>query len=202
MCVCRAAAQNHLWISVFLRYIAVTIWSLAFGSWVHFGCLVKRIGRWFLQLNARTRAKCRAKWTFLWAFQLHDERNYHIFYCMLAGLSSNEKEELELKSASDYYYLTQVFCNMFIICVGRMQKKRGFAQLLSLSIIHQDNFAFSCRFRERRWRLMVEMTWLILRTSVRPWKCCCSLTRNCGPSTRYLPHCCTSATYDTAVRRP
>jgi len=40
--------------------------------------------------------------------QHHDERNYHIFYCILAGLSSAEKQVLELQDATDYHYLTQV----------------------------------------------------------------------------------------------
>lgn len=39
--------------------------------------------------------------------QSENERNYHIFYCLLAGLTKEEKKELELGSASDYYYLTQ-----------------------------------------------------------------------------------------------
>ncbi|VDD94921.1 unnamed protein product, partial [Enterobius vermicularis] len=39
--------------------------------------------------------------------QAHDERNYHIFYCLLAGLSQAEKDELYLRDAKDYYYLTQ-----------------------------------------------------------------------------------------------
>jgi len=37
-----------------------------------------------------------------------DERNYHIFYCMLAGMSAAEKSALHLTTATDYYYLTQV----------------------------------------------------------------------------------------------
>jgi len=40
--------------------------------------------------------------------QHHDERNYHIFYCILAGLSPAEKQVLELEEATDYNYLIQV----------------------------------------------------------------------------------------------
>lgn len=39
--------------------------------------------------------------------QSRDERNYHIFYAMLAGLSPTEKKKLELGNAKDYYYLIQ-----------------------------------------------------------------------------------------------
>ncbi|VDK42367.1 unnamed protein product [Anisakis simplex] len=35
------------------------------------------------------------------------ERNYHIFYCLLAGLNDTEKNELTLTKAADYFYLTQ-----------------------------------------------------------------------------------------------
>lgn len=40
--------------------------------------------------------------------QSHNERNYHIFYCMLAGLSRDEKLKLELGDSSQYKYLTSV----------------------------------------------------------------------------------------------
>ncbi|RWS12698.1 myosin-VIIa-like protein 2 [Dinothrombium tinctorium] len=48
--------------------------------------------------------------------QASDERNYHIFYCMLTGMSKEEKQRLELQDASKFYYLTQGGC---IVCEGR-----------------------------------------------------------------------------------
>ncbi|CAJ0583434.1 unnamed protein product, partial [Mesorhabditis spiculigera] len=35
------------------------------------------------------------------------ERNYHVFYCLLAGLSLEEKQQYDLTAPSDYFYLTQ-----------------------------------------------------------------------------------------------
>ncbi|CAF3514389.1 unnamed protein product [Rotaria sp. Silwood1] len=40
--------------------------------------------------------------------QARDERNYHVFYCMLAGMSKDEKHILDLTTASDYVYLNQL----------------------------------------------------------------------------------------------
>ncbi|XP_077591330.1 unconventional myosin-XV [Stigmatopora nigra] len=40
-------------------------------------------------------------------FQAKDERNYHIFYEMLAGLSSQQKQTLYLQEAETYFYLNQ-----------------------------------------------------------------------------------------------
>ncbi|KAJ6223846.1 hypothetical protein RDWZM_002391 [Blomia tropicalis] len=48
--------------------------------------------------------------------QAVDERNYHIFYCMLAGMSKEDKIKLELQDASKFYYLTQ---GGSITCEGR-----------------------------------------------------------------------------------
>uniref|UniRef100_A0A673K1D4 Unconventional myosin-XV-like n=1 Tax=Sinocyclocheilus rhinocerous TaxID=307959 RepID=A0A673K1D4_9TELE len=40
-------------------------------------------------------------------FQAKDERNYHIFYEMLVGLPSQQKQSLYLQDAETYYYLNQ-----------------------------------------------------------------------------------------------
>lgn len=40
--------------------------------------------------------------------QAKDERNYHIFYEMLAGLPSQQKQAFYLQEAETYYYLNQV----------------------------------------------------------------------------------------------
>lgn len=44
------------------------------------------------------------------------ERNYHIFYLLLAGLTTTEKQNLELKDASSYRYLT---AGGTVTCEGR-----------------------------------------------------------------------------------
>ncbi|XP_022095227.1 myosin-VIIa-like isoform X1 [Acanthaster planci] len=59
--------------------------------------------------------------------QLPDERNYHIFYCMLQGLTPDEKSKLELGNAEDYNYLIQGDC---ITCEGRNDQKE-FADIRS-----------------------------------------------------------------------
>ena len=48
--------------------------------------------------------------------QSPDERNYHIFYCMLAGLSNEHKSKLDLKDASHYKYLVG---GGSVVCEGR-----------------------------------------------------------------------------------
>uniref|UniRef100_A0AAY5KWT3 Myosin VIIAa n=1 Tax=Esox lucius TaxID=8010 RepID=A0AAY5KWT3_ESOLU len=48
--------------------------------------------------------------------QAQDERNYHIFYCMLRGMPSDQKMKLGLGKATDYSYLTIGKCT---VCDGR-----------------------------------------------------------------------------------
>uniref|UniRef100_A0A8C4VI35 Myosin VIIA n=1 Tax=Gopherus evgoodei TaxID=1825980 RepID=A0A8C4VI35_9SAUR len=40
--------------------------------------------------------------------QAHDERNYHVFYCMLKGMTPEQKKKLGLGKATDYNYLAMV----------------------------------------------------------------------------------------------
>lgn len=40
--------------------------------------------------------------------QAPDERNYHVFYCMLEGMSEAQKKKLGLGQAADYNYLAMV----------------------------------------------------------------------------------------------
>ncbi|TWW72912.1 Unconventional myosin-VIIb [Takifugu flavidus] len=48
--------------------------------------------------------------------QAPEERNYHIFYCMLAGTTAEEKETLGLGDAREYAFLTKGAC---VECEGR-----------------------------------------------------------------------------------
>ncbi|KAL1773374.1 unconventional myosin-VIIb [Sigmodon hispidus] len=45
--------------------------------------------------------------------QAAEERNYHIFYCMLMGMSPEEKKLLGLGMSSDYHYLTMGNCTSY-----------------------------------------------------------------------------------------
>lgn len=40
--------------------------------------------------------------------QAREERNYHVFYELLAGMNDWDKQELYLQGAETYYYLNQV----------------------------------------------------------------------------------------------
>ncbi|XP_061653732.1 unconventional myosin-VIIa-like [Phyllopteryx taeniolatus] len=48
--------------------------------------------------------------------QAQEERNYHVFYFMLAGISAEEKKNLHLQNAKDYIFLTKGGC---ITCEAR-----------------------------------------------------------------------------------
>uniref|UniRef100_A0A8C3DMC2 Myosin VIIB n=1 Tax=Corvus moneduloides TaxID=1196302 RepID=A0A8C3DMC2_CORMO len=52
--------------------------------------------------------------------QAPEERNYHIFYCMLMGMNTEQKKMLNLGTASEYTYLTMGNC---MSCDGRNDAK-------------------------------------------------------------------------------
>ncbi|XP_052455434.1 unconventional myosin-VIIa isoform X2 [Carassius gibelio] len=52
--------------------------------------------------------------------QASQERNYHIFYCMLMGMASDQKKILSLGNAAEYNYLTMGQCTT---CEGRDDMK-------------------------------------------------------------------------------
>ncbi|NXN24263.1 MYO7A protein, partial [Nycticryphes semicollaris] len=52
--------------------------------------------------------------------QAQDERNYHVFYCMLKGMTMEQKKKLGLGKATDYNYLAMGNCTT---CDGRDDSK-------------------------------------------------------------------------------
>uniref|UniRef100_UPI00358E9D69 unconventional myosin-VIIa n=1 Tax=Myxine glutinosa TaxID=7769 RepID=UPI00358E9D69 len=92
--------------------------------------------------------------------QAPDERNYHIFYCLLRGMSEPEKQQLGLVRAEDYTYLTMGGCTM---CEGRddarefvgirsamrvlMFTEKESLEVLKLlaAILHMGNLLFEAR---------------------------------------------------------
>ncbi|XP_040000911.1 unconventional myosin-XV [Xiphias gladius] len=90
-------------------------------------------------------------------FQAKSERNYHIFYEMLAGLPPHEKHSLYLQEAETYYYLNQggdctiegkddgedfrrLLSAMDILCFTP-EEQNGIYRLLS-SVLHLGNVYF------------------------------------------------------------
>uniref|UniRef100_A0A3B3UW20 Unconventional myosin-VIIa-like n=1 Tax=Poecilia latipinna TaxID=48699 RepID=A0A3B3UW20_9TELE len=52
--------------------------------------------------------------------QASQERNYHIFYCLLAGISTEERKSLRLDRSKEYNYITKGNC---MVCEGRDDAK-------------------------------------------------------------------------------
>lgn len=67
------------------------------------------------------------------------ERNYHIFYAMLAGLSKEEKKKLELEDASKYAYLTS---GNSINCQNRNDENEFLAIRSAMKILSFTNEEF------------------------------------------------------------
>lgn len=76
------------------------------------------------------------------------ERNYHIFYCMLAGMTQNEKQQFDLQDASHYKYLTGVsFHPLFNFLVKSLQNSQ--CEMLFFEIGQEHHV----RGKERRQRV-------------------------------------------------
>ncbi|XP_058614068.1 unconventional myosin-VIIa isoform X2 [Onychostoma macrolepis] len=64
--------------------------------------------------------------------QAANERNYHVFYCMLAGMSPDQKTKLGLGLATDYNYLTMGNCT---VCEGRNDMKEYSSILSAMKVL-------------------------------------------------------------------
>lgn len=51
---------------------------------------------------------------YIYIFKAPQERNYHIFYCMLSGMQSEQKKILSLGNASQFKYLTEVSTSIHV----------------------------------------------------------------------------------------
>uniref|UniRef100_A0AAQ5Z6M6 Myosin VIIAa n=1 Tax=Amphiprion ocellaris TaxID=80972 RepID=A0AAQ5Z6M6_AMPOC len=79
--------------------------------------------------------------------QAYDERNYHIFYCMLKGMTVEEKKKLELSKATDYTYLTIVTDECFpFLCSYQVlmftDKENWEISKLLAAILHMGNLRY------------------------------------------------------------
>lgn len=87
-----------------------------------------------------------------------NERNYHVFYYMLAGCTAEEKESLHLSKASDYFYLNQSKCytlegvdevhelsrlKQSLEMVGFSAEKQRRVMALLAAVLHVGNVQFS-----------------------------------------------------------
>ncbi|KAM9459633.1 unconventional myosin-VIIb-like [Salvelinus alpinus] len=64
--------------------------------------------------------------------QAMEERNYHIFYCMLAGMTAEQKKTLCLGNAAEFSYLKRGDC---IVCDGRDDAKDYIRIRMALKIL-------------------------------------------------------------------
>lgn len=68
----------------------------------------------------------------MFLFQAKYERNYHIFYEMLAGLPSQQKQSFYLQGAETYYYLNQVKVHFYILVTPLNGKSQFWMDLIEI----------------------------------------------------------------------
>lgn len=71
------------------------------------------------------------------AFQAKGERNFHIFYQLLAGASPEMRQQFRLENAQAYNYLSQVFPYFFAQMNLFLDRA---AVLLLMELMTQQNF--------------------------------------------------------------
>jgi myosin I len=91
------------------------------------------------------------------AYQQKKERNFHIFYHMLAGLDGAKKQELGLGDASQFFYLSQSGCTTVdnvddrvefqevqsaMRTIGFSDSEQGYIWLILAAILHVGNIRF------------------------------------------------------------
>lgn len=74
--------------------------------------------------------------------QAKNERNYHVFYYLLAGATETEREQLSLLPPHKYHYLNQVSCKFFDVYVSLLNfagnkntEKLGIFKSLTLAML-------------------------------------------------------------------
>lgn len=74
--------------------------------------------------------------------QSTDERNYHIFYCLFAGATKEEKENLKLSKPTDFHYLNQSGCIKVprIDDAAEFDKIKAAMKVLNLGKVQQTIF--------------------------------------------------------------
>uniref|UniRef100_A0A3Q3JKG4 Myosin IXA n=1 Tax=Monopterus albus TaxID=43700 RepID=A0A3Q3JKG4_MONAL len=82
-------------------------------------------------------------------YQEHNERNYHVFYYLLAGASEDERTAFHLKKPEEYHYLSQVgpsksFHSMFFFLVWYLLNTKMLFRIFSLlsAILHLGNIRY------------------------------------------------------------
>lgn len=75
--------------------------------------------------------------------QAQDERNYHVFYEMLEGMSTEQKSKLGLQNAGKYFYLNQVYMQMNCFSFVSLFKNGPFLCLFDLISKYFENICIN-----------------------------------------------------------
>ena len=110
--------------------------------------------------------------------QLHWQRNYHVFYEMMAGLADPQKKKMMLSRPEDFFYLNQACLLIgFFGCLCTSDRIHYVLKSLCLfyfapyrPIMHAHAHYIYMHYRGRSSRSQSRMTWKILIERFAPWK--------------------------------